>query len=352
MTIRNEQPKDHKEVLRLTYEAFRFMDFPGRRRADEHYLVHLLKDSSSVIRELSFVAEDEGKIVGHILYTLSRVTGPDGKIINTITFGPLSVLPERQRQGIGKALVMRSMETAKEMGFAAVIIAGVPEYYPKLGFKRGYELGLTLPDGSSPDALMAYELKEGSLAGGGVCKFLAPEYGKAEADDITGFHRAFINENYGGKLILRKFFDDDMELFKKWLYLPHISKWYECPDSWIKEVEGRHGKFSFINHFIAEAGGVPIGFCQYYDCYFGQGYEDWHKIERQGEVFSIDYFIGEPLFLGKGLGKGIVSLLTSMVKDKGGKRIIVGPEPDNTPSRRALEACGYAFDGRDYYIEF
>lgn len=78
------------------------------------------------------------------------------------------------------------------------------EYYPKLGFKRGYELGLTLPDGSSPDALMAYELKEGSLAGGGVCKFLAPEYGKAEADDITGFHRAFINENYGGKLILRK----------------------------------------------------------------------------------------------------------------------------------------------------
>jgi predicted N-acetyltransferase YhbS len=188
--IRPERPDDYEAVLRLTYEAFLTLDYPGRRRVDEHYLVRLLRESPYPIPGLSFVAELDGEIVGHILFTRSAVGGKP-----TVTFGPLSVLPKYHRQGIGRALVKRGMEKAREMGFGAALITGVPDYYPKLGFKRGRDFAVTLPDGSSPDALMGYELIPGYLSGGGVLTFDAlTVFEQAENDDegFGAFHRDFM----------------------------------------------------------------------------------------------------------------------------------------------------------------
>ncbi|MDR0863219.1 MAG: N-acetyltransferase [Oscillospiraceae bacterium] len=194
ITIRNETPEDYKALLRLTYDAFLTLDYPGRRRMDEHYLLHLLRSSPSVIRELTFVAERDGEVVGHILYTHSAISRPDGGETATLTFGPLSVLPQYQRSGIGAALVRHSMDRARELGHGAVLITGVTDYYPKLGFRRAREFGLTLEDGTAPDAFMAYELTDGYLgADGGVARFLAPEYELAETDDAgyAAFHERF-----------------------------------------------------------------------------------------------------------------------------------------------------------------
>jgi len=171
MRIRPECPDDYNAILRLTYEAFLTLDYPGRRRMDEHYLIHLLQGSPFVIPGLCFVAEQDGVIVGHILYTKSEILRPDGTATDTITFGPLSVLPECHKQGIGAALVRHSMERAREMGFGAVLITGVPDYYPKLGFKRARDYDLTLPDGTADDSFMAYELAPGCLSGGGSFGF-------------------------------------------------------------------------------------------------------------------------------------------------------------------------------------
>lgn len=144
INIRNEQPGDYEAILLLTYEAFQTLDYPGRKRMDEHYLIYLLKNAPSVIRELCFVAELNGKIIGHILYTKSAVTRPDGSKTDTITFGPLSVLPEYHRMGIGKSLVMHSFEKAREMGFGAVLITGVPEYYLNLVLNGRANIKFTL----------------------------------------------------------------------------------------------------------------------------------------------------------------------------------------------------------------
>jgi predicted N-acetyltransferase YhbS len=200
--IRNEMPDDYEAILRLTYEAFLTLDYPGRRRTDEHYLIHLLQNCPHVIPELCYVAEAEGKIVGHILYTRSAVVRLDKTELETVTFGPLSVLPKCQRQGIGRMLVRHSMEKAREMGFAAVLIDGVPDYYPRLGFVRAREYGLTLRDGSSDDSFMAYELKAGALHGGGTLYFLAEtEFERAERDDdgFWAFHQAFMRAYYPGQ---------------------------------------------------------------------------------------------------------------------------------------------------------
>lgn len=357
MIIRTEQPEDYNAVLRLTYRAFTTLDYPGRCRMDEHYLLHLLQGSPFVIPELCFVAEQTGEIVGHILYTRSEVLRPDGTITDAITFGPLSVLPEQHRRGIGSALVRHSIKKAQEMGFGAVLITGVPDYYPKLGFKRAREYGLTLPDGTADDSFMVYELIPGYLSGGGILRFLPPEFEQAENDDagFEAFHREFMMKNYPHELTLRPLFDGDIERMEQWLYRPHVAQWYEHPEHWLNELHERRGAFSFLTHFIAEFEGVPIGFCQYYDCYFAQDHEVWtdnrHARDKAGEVYSIDYLIGEPDYLRRGFCKEMISQLLTRLRNVGVKMVIVEPERDNIASNRTLEANGFTWNGSYYHLK-
>ena len=356
-TIRAEQTGDYSAILLLTYEAFLTLDYPGRSRMDEHFLVSLLRGSDSVISGLSFVAELGGDIVGHILYTWSEIHLPDGSALPAITFGPLSVAPRHHRQGIGRALVEHSMAEARKMGFGAVLITGVPDYYPRLGFRRAREYGLTLEDGTAADSFMAYELLPDYLPHGGEAAFLAPELELCETDDdgYQRFHTQFMRDYFPAQLALRPFWEADIPLMERWLAEPHIAKWYLHPGHWMHELRNRHGEFAFLSHFIAEFEGTPIGFCQYYDCFFAQEHEvwndEWRIGERQGEVFSIDYLLGEPAYLRRGLGREIVRLLTEKVRSRGAARIIVQPEPENSASRQVLEANGYIYNGEDFVKE-
>jgi predicted N-acetyltransferase YhbS len=321
---------------------------------DEHYLIQLLRGTAWPITELSFVAERDGEIAGHIVYTKSTAGGKP-----TITFGPLSVLPEYHRQGIGRALVEHSMNAAREMGFGAVVITGVPEYYPKLGFSRGRDFGISLPDGASPDALMVYELIPGYLSGGGAVGFEAAGiFEQAENDDagFAVFHKQFMRESYPERLILRPLFDGDIALMERWLYAPHAAKWFEHPDDWLNEIRGRRDRFSFMHYFIAEYEGVPIGFCDYYDTHASQGYEEewsaqWRVNERKGEVYGIDYLIGEKDYLRRGFGRDMILRLLDKIRQAGAKIVLAGIDRDNKASRRALEAAGFVRSGGEYVLE-
>ncbi|HOO22439.1 MAG TPA: GNAT family N-acetyltransferase [Clostridia bacterium] len=342
MIIRKETPRDFEEIIKLTYEAFTTLDFEGRQKIDEHYLVYLMKESEYVVRDLCLVAEKDGKIVGHILYARSKVVQSDGSEKEIITFGPLSVMPEYQRQGIGAALIKESLKAAREMGFGAVLIIGVPDYYPRLGFKRAREWGLTV-FGTSPDEFMAYELISGYLTGGGELILCAPEYEMAETDKegYKKFHEEFMRKYYSNSVALRPVYDADVNLIAEWLQKPHVAKWYGDTDGWLAEIKARRHEFSFIRHFIAEVEGKPIGFCQYYDCFIGQKYEDWYKAGAEKDAYSIDYLIGDESCLGKGLGKEILRRLEEKIRNLGAKRIIVNPERDNDASRGALMSNGY-----------
>ena len=98
-TIRNEPPADYRAVEELTRLAFWNVNMPG---CDEHYLVHIMRSHPDFISELDFVIEEDGKIVGNVIYTRATLIGRSGRAKNILTFGPLSVLPEYQRRGYGK----------------------------------------------------------------------------------------------------------------------------------------------------------------------------------------------------------------------------------------------------------
>lgn len=146
--------------------------------------------------------------------------------------------------------------------------------------------------------------------------------------------------------------DGDLELFKKWLYTPHVAKWYSEPLDWIEEIEKRNNEFIWIHHFIVQYKDMPIGFCQFYE-YKNSG-ETWHgDVDIEG-TYSIDYMIGEANYLGKGLGKQIIKCLIDKIKlYSNAKRIIVQPEPENKASCGILLASGFAFDeiNKIYYLE-
>lgn len=151
-------------------------------------------------------------------------------------------------------------------------------------------------------------------------------------------------------IALRAFQDDDLPLFEEWLARPHVAAWYGDPLEWIDEVKGRHGEFAFLHHFIVEADGAPIGFCQFYE--YARGGEDWHgDLDVEG-VYSIDYLIGETSYLGKGLGAAIVGTLVERIGARAGaRRIIVQPEPENKASCGALLSNGFSFDAaRELYV--
>ncbi len=110
--LRNENSSDYKIVEELTREAFWNHYVPG---CDEHYLMHIIRDSEAFIKELDFVAEADGKIIGNIVYTKAKIVADDGTSQEVLSFGPLSVLPEFQGKGIGGMLVEHTKTIAKEL---------------------------------------------------------------------------------------------------------------------------------------------------------------------------------------------------------------------------------------------
>lgn len=154
----------------------------------------------------------------------------------------------------------------------------------------------------------------------------------------------------GDYIRLRELTDSDLLLFKEWLYLPHVAAWYHDPLDWIEEVEKRNSEFHWIQHFIVEHEGKPIGFCQYYE-YSNSG-ETWHGSTEISGTYSIDYMIGEAAYLGKGLGKAIIkALIDKIKKEEHAKLIIVQPEPQNSASCKTLLSCGFDYDGvNEIYI--
>lgn len=145
------------------------------------------------------------------------------------------------------------------------------------------------------------------------------------------------------ELILRKFLDSDIPLYKNWLYLPHVAAWYHDPQDWLYEVENRNTEYTWLHHFIAEVDGKPIGFCQYY-AYCNSG-ETWHGNTEVRGTYSIDYMIGDASYLNRGFGKRIVIQLIQQIRThENAERIIVQPEVENKASCNTLLSCGFVFD--------
>ena len=159
--LRLEEKRDYKIVEELTREAFWNNHAPG---CDEHLLIHNLRKAKEFIKELDFVAINNNKVVGSIVYVKSKIKSNDLEH-TVLTFGPLSVLPEYQNKGIGGKLINHTKKLAKEMGYKAIIIYGDPEYYKRFGFKVSKEYRISNKDKKYPVALLVLELYTNALKG-------------------------------------------------------------------------------------------------------------------------------------------------------------------------------------------
>lgn len=138
----------------------------------EQFLVEKLRESAAFIPELSLVAEDEnGIIAGHILFTKIKIVN-DKESFDSLALAPVSVKPEFQNQGIGAKLILWGHDRAKELGYESVILIGHEKYYPRFGYKKTSNFGISFPFEIPEENGMAIELvKDGLKNKKGVVKY-------------------------------------------------------------------------------------------------------------------------------------------------------------------------------------
>lgn len=162
MTVifRQEQPSDYEQTERIIKEAFKSIPV---RSGSEHEMVKRLRGESTFNPIFSQVAILDHEVIGHII--LSKVYVNNDRIKTPIlNLQLVSVIPHKQRQGIGKALIKRIISIARDSGNEAIIVLGHPTYYHKIGFKRASTFGLRLPFEVPDESFFALELKPHSLA--------------------------------------------------------------------------------------------------------------------------------------------------------------------------------------------
>ena len=165
LNIRLEEPKDYETVEILTRAAFDNPDRIERSKIGcpmEHYMVHRLRKEDGIM-DLNFVAEINGRVVGHIIYSNAYILQPDGSKVDVLSFGPISVLPELQNMGVGGALMKHSIKEAKKLDYGAILFFGHPKYYPRFGFVEAKCFGITDRNGENYPAFMVMELKANYL---------------------------------------------------------------------------------------------------------------------------------------------------------------------------------------------
>jgi putative acetyltransferase len=160
LIIRNERKEDHRNVEQLIREAFWNLYVSG---CNEHFVVHNLRKSDDFIPELDFVAEKEGQIVGQIAYSRGIIKCKRGEEKEVVSFGPVSVLPSLQKRGIGSALIIHTINLARDTGYPAICIYGDPRYYSRFGFRCAEKYDIKTADDKFAVALQVLELRQGVL---------------------------------------------------------------------------------------------------------------------------------------------------------------------------------------------
>ncbi len=153
MLIRTEQVMDVPKIHAINRAAF--------DSAAEAEIVDVLRSGAENV--LSLVAEEDGEVVGHIMFSTVQLAGaPD---VRAMALAPMAVAPERQRVGIGSGLVRAGLEECQRLGVDAVFVVGHPTYYPRFGFKSASSVGFVCEFEVPEDAFMVTELVAGILDG-------------------------------------------------------------------------------------------------------------------------------------------------------------------------------------------
>lgn len=169
--IRLEKIEDYRAVENLIRESFWNVYRPG---CSEHYVIHVLRDDPAFVKDLDFVMEKGGELIGQNMFMRTVIEADDGREIPVLTMGPICITPRLKRKGYGKKLLDYSLKKAAEAGFGAVLFEGNIDFYGKSGF-----------DYASKFKIRYHDLPEAADSSFFLCRELIPGY----LHDVTGVYQ-------------------------------------------------------------------------------------------------------------------------------------------------------------------
>ena len=188
--IRTETKEDYRAVENLVRESFWNVYRPG---CSEHYVIHVLRGDPAFVKELDFVMEKDGELIGQNMFMRTVIEADDGRMIDVLTMGPIGITPALKRQGYGKRLLDYSLERAAALGFGAVLFEGNIGFYGHSGFTYARNFSIRyhdLPAGADDSFFLCKELIPGYLKGvSGVYQTPRGYYVSDEAVDV--FDKSF-----------------------------------------------------------------------------------------------------------------------------------------------------------------
>ena len=188
--IRTETKEDYRAVENLVRESFWNVYRPG---CSEHYVIHVLRGDPAFVKELDFVMEKDGELIGQNMFMRTVIVADGGSIVPVLTMGPICIAPEFKRQGYGKMLLDYSLEKAAALGYGAVLFEGNIAFYGKSGFGYARDFGIRyhdLPEDADDSFFLCRELVSGYLDNvTGV--YQTPKGYYVDDADVESFDSAF-----------------------------------------------------------------------------------------------------------------------------------------------------------------
>jgi putative acetyltransferase len=164
--VREETEEDIPAIRRVHQAAFR-----GAAEAD---LVERLRERGNL--GVSLVAECSGRVIGHIAFSPARIVPPEGEASAGTGLGPMGVLPDQQRRGVGAKLIAEGLRRCAEARIPWVVVLGHPAYYPRFGFEPAQTRGIRCVYDAPAEAFLVRELCPGGLARVSGTAHYAPEF--------------------------------------------------------------------------------------------------------------------------------------------------------------------------------
>lgn len=152
--IRQEKQKDFEDIYNLVKVAFQTAKVSNGTEQD---FVNQLRNSGNYIPELALVAQESGKLIGHIMLTKNYISNSGFKT-ETLLLAPISVVLEYRNKGVGSKLIEESFEAAKSMGYKSIVLVGDPAFYSRFGFKKSVDFGIRFSHDIPEEYVLACEL--------------------------------------------------------------------------------------------------------------------------------------------------------------------------------------------------
>ena len=365
MIIRLEQPQDWREVENLTREAFWNVYRPG---CTEHFVLNQYRTGPDFIPELDFVMEEDGNIIGHVMFSKAEIVLDDGTTFPSWTFGPISIHPDYKRNGNGLKLLNYALEKAKAMGIGLLCMEGNIDFYRHAGFDLASKMKIHYHD-EPRDSEVPYFLAQELIPGywGGREGTYSPPKGYFVADENPEAFEAYeatfpkkakmYNEGQlppfaekarqgfqTERLLLRPWREDDAEALFKYASDPEVGPragWpphksveesleiirtvFHNDTNWAIELKETGEAIGCVGYLPASASNLKIS-------------------EDQAEL---GYWIARP-YWGQGICTEAMRMIVDYCFNEKGFTTLWGDYfLDNPASGRVMEKCGFVDTGEE-----